>query len=115
MTVEIANFQAAFIVFTAANPPVIVQSNGIDESTLARGGVGIYSVDMDAPGFNDGNSVVRATRSNAATDTGVTASITAGGGSAPSTLDILTFDAAGAAADTDDIIFVEVLRFPTVD
>lgn len=115
MTVEIANFQAAFLVFTAANPPVLVQSNGIDESSLARGGAGVYSVDMDAPGFNDANSVVRVTRSNAATDTGVSASITAGGGTAPSTLDILTFDATGAAADTDDIIFLEVLRFPLID
>lgn len=115
MTVEIPNFEAAFIVFTAANPPVVVASNGMDEATLARGGPGVYTVTMDRPGNNDLNSVVRPSRSGGGTASNVNASITAGGGTAPSTLDVQVFDAAGAAADTADIIFVEVLRFPLVD
>lgn len=115
MTVEIANFVAGFAVFTAANPPVLVASDNMNVASLSRGGAGVYQILMDRPGNVDANSALEITQSNVGAGAFADGSITPGAGTAPPTLDVLTFDAAGAPADTGGFVFVKVYRFPTVN
>lgn len=104
MAVEIANRVQAMLLFTLATPPLIVRSAGV--LSVTRTGVGVYEIALEQAPQLAQNGVAPTLN-----EAGVAFSVV--GSVVGDVVVIEAFDVAGAPVDGDQLVFVEVLRFPT--
>lgn len=111
MSVEIANQRAAFVLFTATNPPVILRASGV--SAAVYNGAGNYTFELQNKLADPASGRQQGCTVTPQSITIPTQGISIATPTAAGDLQVIVTDNVGAAADTTAVYYACVDQFPT--